>query len=118
MSIQPEELVRRYYMLVDVGRTEDLLALFADDVVYERQGTPTIRGKAELRRFYSADRMIVSGRHDLEEVLPGKDWVAVRGTFCGTLKNGEWVELQFTDWHHVVGDKIDHRQSLFPGRAV
>lgn len=46
------------------------------------------------------------------------NWVAARGTFAGRLRDGEEVELVFTDWHHFTAGRIDHRQSLFPGRAV
>jgi uncharacterized protein len=115
---QTEELVRRYYDRVDAADVEGLLGLFSETVVYERQGTPTITGKAALRRFYSADRIIASGAHTLDEVLAGTAWVAVRGTFRGTLKNGDAVDLEFTDWFHVSGGTIERRQSLFPGRAV
>jgi uncharacterized protein len=114
----PEALVRRYYDLVDADDIEGLLGLFADTVVYERQGTATIRGKDELRRFYSDGRIIASGAHTLDEVLVGKVWVAVRGTFRGTLKNGDVVDLEFTDWFHVADGVIQERQSLFPGRTV
>jgi uncharacterized protein len=111
-------LVRRYYDLVDAADIEGILSLFSEAVVYERQGTPTITGKDQLRRFYSEDRIIASGAHTLDEVLVGTAWVAVRGTFRGTLKNGDAVEPEFTDWFHVVDGVIERRQSLFPGRAV
>lgn len=115
---EAERLVRSYYELVDAGDTDGLLALFTDDAVYERQGSPDMVGQAALRRFYEGDRQIESGQHDLHEVLPGREWVAVRGVFTGRLKTGEQVEVVFTDWHHLAGDRIDHRQSLFPGRTV
>lgn len=111
-------LVRRYYSLVDAADVEGLLRLFADTVVYERQGTATISGNDELRRFYSADRIIASGAHTLDEVLVGTLWVAVRGRFRGTLKNGDAVDLEFTDWFQVEDGVICRRQSLFPGRTV
>lgn len=112
------ETVRTYYARVDAGDTEGVLALFSDDVRYERQGTPSITGKDELRRFYTDGRIIAEGRHELEFVAASGDWVAVRGTFTGRLRDGEQVELVFTDWHHFASGLIDHRQSLFPGRAV
>jgi uncharacterized protein len=118
MPIAPEDLVRTYYALVDAGRTADLLDLFTDDIVYERQGTPVIKGRAGLSRFYTAERTIAAGTHTLDEVLVGAEWVAVRGRFAGTLNTGEYVDVPFTDWHHIAGEKIDHRQSLFPERTV
>lgn len=113
-----EQLVRRYYELVDAGDTEALLRLFSDDVHYQRQGTPDLIGIDAMRRFYEHDRLIDSGRHTLDELLVGREWVAVRGTFRGWLRSGEAVTLQFTDWHHVVEGRIDRRESFFPGRQV
>jgi ketosteroid isomerase-like protein len=114
----PEVLVRRYYDLVDAADVEGLLGLFSDTVVYERQGTARSTGKDALRRFYREGRIIASGAHTLGEVLVGKVWVAVRGAFRGVLKNGDAVDLEFTDWFHVENGVIERRQSLFPGRAV
>jgi ketosteroid isomerase-like protein len=114
----PEALVRHYYDLVDADDVDGLLRLFADAVVYERQGTATISGKDALRRFYGEERIIASGTHTLDEVLVGKAWVAVRGRFRGVLKDGDRVGLEFTDWFEVTDGVIERRQSLFPGRAV
>lgn len=115
---QPERTVRRYFRAVDAGDTATLLELFTEDAEYERQGTPTLRGKDALRKFYTEDRVIASGRHTLEDVCLGTDWVAVRGTLRGTLRSGEDVEIEFTDWYHLRDGRIDRRQTLFPGRTV
>lgn len=113
-----EAVVRSYYDYVDEQRTEEMLALFHQDIVYERQGTPTIEGIAALQRFYEQERIIESGAHSLDQVLPGEDWVAVRGRFAGRLRDGQEVMLRFTDWHHFQDGKIIRRESLFPGRTV
>ncbi|GAA2609971.1 nuclear transport factor 2 family protein [Actinomadura fulvescens] len=113
-----ETLVRSYYDHVDAGHLEALLALFHDDIEYERQGTPTIVGLPALRAFYESGRVIADGAHRLDQVLSGDDWVAVRGRFEGRLRDGEEVRLRFTDWHHVRDGKIIRRETLFPGRTV
>ncbi|MFC4909846.1 nuclear transport factor 2 family protein [Actinomadura gamaensis] len=113
-----ERLVRNYYELVDADRLDDLLALFDDEIVYERQGTPTIVGIDALRRFYREERVIASGTHTLDQVLPGESWVAVRGGFRGRLRDGSAVDLRFTDWHLFRAGRIVRRESLFPGRTV
>jgi ketosteroid isomerase-like protein len=114
-----ESVVRRYYELVDAGRTGELLALFSDDVDYLRQGTPAIHGKVALRRFYEDERVIDRGTHSIDALLTdGSGWAAVRGVFRGKLRTGEDVTVAFTDWHHVTAGVIDRRESLFPGRTV
>ncbi|WP_067491689.1 nuclear transport factor 2 family protein [Actinomadura hibisca] len=113
-----EGIARRYYELVDADRVDDLLALFHDDIEYQRQGTETIRGIKAMRRFYEGERIIAGGEHRLDQVLAGDAWVAVRGRFEGVLRSGEQVALRFTDWLHFRDGLIVHRESLFPGRQV
>ncbi|MEU5877210.1 nuclear transport factor 2 family protein [Spirillospora sp. NPDC047279] len=113
-----EAIVRSYYDHVDAQRLEELLALFHDKIEYERQGTPPIVGMSALRTFYEAGRVIEDGTHRLDQVLPGDDWVAVRGSFEGRLRDGQHVHLRFTDWHHFRDGKIIRRETLFPGRTV
>ncbi|MFC0042533.1 nuclear transport factor 2 family protein [Actinomadura rayongensis] len=115
----PEQIARQYYTLVDDGDVDALVALFHSAVRYERQGTPDIDGIDALRRFYTGERVIAGGRHTLDQVLSGGDWVAVRGRFAGVLRTGEEVALRFTDWWHFTPDGlVDRRESLFPGRRV
>ena len=71
---------------------------------------------AALRRFYEWDRPIASGKHELEQVIADGAWVAVRGRFMGTLKDGTGTDVLFTDWVHFRGDLIDLRETLFPER--
>jgi ketosteroid isomerase-like protein len=108
------DTVRRCYDLIDAGRLEDFLANFHDDVVYERQGVPGMHGATALRRFYEHDRTIATGRHALDQVIADGPWVAVRGRFAGTLKDGADVGFRFTDWVHFRGRRIDRRETLFP----
>jgi ketosteroid isomerase-like protein len=114
----PQTVVRRYYELVDAGKVEDLLALFHEEIVYERQGTPDIQGMAAMRRFYEQERSIDQGHHELGQIMTDGFWVAVRGQFQGRLKTGVEVRLRFTDWHRFRDGLIDRRETLFPGLRV
>jgi amino acid adenylation domain-containing protein len=113
-----QHVARRYYELIDSSRFSEAAALFHDEVIYERQGTPTIHGREDLLHFYQHDRVIAEGKHQLEQVLAEGNWVAVRGQFQGRLRNGEPVEVRFTDWHRFRGKFIDYRNTLYPGRQV
>lgn len=114
----PEAVVRRYYQLVDSGNVDELLALFHEEVIYERQGTPDIEGMAAMRRFYEEERIIESGSHRIGQVMTDGSWVAVRGSFEGLLKDGRQVVLRFTDWHRFRDGLIDRRETLFPSHQV
>ncbi|WP_049981005.1 nuclear transport factor 2 family protein [Halolamina rubra] len=103
-----EATARRYYDLVDAGEYDELVALFAEDVIYERPGQATIEGRLALREFYEEGRPLSNGEHELHAVVPDGDTVAVRGTFRGE-QDGETVELGFADFHEFEDGAIARR---------
>jgi ketosteroid isomerase-like protein len=113
-----EQHVRSYYPLVDSGDFEGLFKLFHPDIVYERGGTKPIQGMEEFRRFYLADRIIRKGQHQLDSVLVDGEWVIVRGSMAGVLKNGESVLIHFADFHQFRDGKIWRRYTYFTDRTV
>lgn len=108
MSIK--STARRYYDLVDAGDYEALVSLFTADVIYERPGQATIRGRDALREFYETGRPLEDGSHELHSVVHEGDTVAVRGTFDGK-QDGERVSIGFVDFHEFddAGEKIARR---------
>ncbi len=94
----PAANVRRYYELVDAGDIQGLIELFAPDAEYRRPGYEPLVGRDELRRFYTRDRVIDRGRHEIEALLTGADGIAVRGRFTGTLRDGSTAEAGFADF--------------------
>ncbi|MFW5948671.1 MAG: nuclear transport factor 2 family protein [Halolamina sp.] len=118
-----EQVARRYYDLVDAEAYEQLVALFTEDVTYERPGQATIVGREALREFYETGRPLSNGEHELHAVVAdsaargsageqtqsdGGNTVAVRGTFRGE-QNGEPVEIGFADFHEFEGGSIARR---------
>jgi ketosteroid isomerase-like protein len=99
------EHIHAYYDAVDDGRIDDLLALFADDVVYDRPGQPSIDGKDDLEAFYRRDRPLSEGRHEVRDLLVDDDKVAVRGTYSG-VQDGTDVELGFADVYLFDADGL------------
>jgi ketosteroid isomerase-like protein len=105
--------VERYYELVDAPDLDGMLALFAEDAVYERPGYEPLRGKEELDRFYGSERVIDTGRHTLDDVIADGDRVGVRGRFDGVLKDGREVSVRFADFFMLRGDLIAERHTYF-----
>jgi ketosteroid isomerase-like protein len=103
------DLAREYYDAVDDDRVGDLLALFADDVTYERPGQASIDGKDDLEVFYREERAL-DGEHEIHDVVVDGDRVAVRGTFTGE-QAGEPVSFGFADFHFVEGGTIAERHT-------
>ena len=108
--MDPESVARRYYELVDDGAYEELVALFSEDVLYERPGQKRIEGEAALREFYETGRPLSNGEHELHSVVSDGDTVAVRGTFRGE-QAGERVEIGFADFHEFEAGEIVRRDT-------
>jgi ketosteroid isomerase-like protein len=106
-----ESVVRRYYELVDAERYDDLVALFAEDVSYERPGQDPIEGRAALRTFYEEGRPLTDGSHEVHDVVVDGDTIAVRGTFSGR-QGGERIGFGFADIHEFDGGEIAQRHSF------
>ncbi|AAG18930.1 MULTISPECIES: nuclear transport factor 2 family protein [Halobacterium] len=103
------DLVTAYYDAVDEGDISAVLALFSDDIVYERPGTPTIVGTDDLGQFYRTERAL-TGTHTVHTLTVDGDTVAVRGTFTGE-QAGDPVEFGFADFHVIRDGAITERHT-------
>lgn len=107
----PESTVREYYDLVDAEAYEELVALFAADVRYERPGQDAIEGRNALHAFYRDQRPLEEGTHEIHDVVVDGRTIAVRGTFSGT-QHGETVAFDFADFHEFEDGKIRRRYTF------
>ena len=109
------ETVHSYYERVDDGDYDGLLALFADDIVYERPGQESIDGRDALERFYRAERPLSDGEHEVLAVVVDGDTAAVRGRFSGR-QDGERVAFGFADFHTVDAEGLIARRVTYTDR--
>ncbi|WP_064455605.1 nuclear transport factor 2 family protein [Streptomyces hygroscopicus] len=93
--------VREYYRLVDADDVSGLLALFAETAVYRRPGYEPMRGQADLKAFYTGERVIAEGKHTVVTTVADGRRVAVNGLFEGVLKDGREVSLEFADFFEL-----------------
>src|SRR3989338_8687774 len=110
MNIPPielEEVVMKYYLLVDRQDYPKMLDLFAENVIYQRC-SQIIDGKEALKNFYYEDRDL-RGTHLLETCLGNRDSVVIEGKFKGYKENVPFT-VRFADffWFNNEG-KIRER---------
>lgn len=117
-EVDNRQRIERYYALVDEGDLEQMLALFADDCVYERPGMEPLRGKDQLEAFYRDQRVIESGGHTLHMLMVDDNTVAVEGTFDGTLRDGRDVSVRFADVFELGDGLVTNRRSYFFVAAI
>ncbi|MFF2331561.1 MULTISPECIES: nuclear transport factor 2 family protein [unclassified Streptomyces] len=93
--------VMRYYELVDANDVTGLVDLFTADAVYHRPGYQPLRGRDELMRFYTDERVISSGHHTVTTMVLSGSQAAVNGEFSGSLRDGREVSLRFADFFAI-----------------
>lgn len=109
-----DDLVRRFYRLVDTGQVETLAQLFTEDAVYRRPGYEDRVGPEGLRRFYGQERAIRQGVHTVLDVVQSGGQVVALGTFEGLLKTGDRIRLSYADHFRLSADgRIAGRDTYF-----
>ncbi|MGW2317452.1 nuclear transport factor 2 family protein [Streptomyces sp. NPDC001680] len=114
----PRRFAHQVFEVIDGRRWEDLGSVFTEDCVYHRPGYPPLVGLAEIERFYRVDRIIASGRHDIDTVMTGGDSVACWGRFTGLSRTGERLDERFSDLYRVEQGRISERRTYFYRAAI
>lgn len=107
----PERMLRqvkRYYLCVDAS-PRLVSKMFAEDCVYVRGSSPPLRGRAEVADFYAFDRMILSGTHELSQVLVSGPEVLVVGQFQGISRTRAPLDLPFGDIFRFDFERCNYR---------
>jgi len=113
-----DEIVKRLFESVDSRDWDGLCDAFCDDVVYERPGYAPLVGLDRVLQFYREERVIASGRHELEHVVGDEGSGACWGRFVGIHKNGSGLSERFADVYTFERGKIKTRKSYFFRPAI
>lgn len=111
-------VVGAYFAAVDANDFDALLELFDDDIVYERPGYEPMRGKDRLRQFFTTERVIASGKHQIEDILAVGDKATAWGSFQGTSHDGNTLSEKFCDVYEFRNQRIYRRSTYFFRAAV
>lgn len=101
-----------YYRNVDCEDIDAVMALFAEDAIYERADARYM-GKAEIEHFYRNQRMI-RGAHTLDRTCHQESAkrVFVTGQFEGRGANEALRLVRFTDvWEFNDQNKVRRRET-------
>jgi ketosteroid isomerase-like protein len=113
-----DDIVKMLFEHVDSHDWEGLALDFCDDVVYERPGYAPLVGLERVLHFYREERVIASGRHELENLVSNEECGACWGRFVGTHKNGSDLCERFADVYTFERGKIKTRKSYFFRPAI
>lgn len=104
--------VEAYYPAIDNLDTECVLALFAEDAIYQRADAE-YRTFTEIRDFFCNERKI-RGRHEIAHLWADEDagFVFVTGRFEGVGEKGDSRRVEFADvWHFNPDGLVDRRKT-------
>ena len=98
---------------IDQQDWDALSSLLHDDTEYEVTGFPLFRGKAAVIHYYESLRPVRSGSHRIDTIIKDRDCAVCCGQFTGTKKNGEEIDLLFSDVLKFEDNKIRQRRVYF-----
>lgn len=100
----------RYYQLVDQGALEEVVALFAPGIVYDRPGHGRIEGTEALRHFFFHERQLEFSRHTIARYIAEGEWVVAEGTVDARTTAGQELSLAFVDLFRIQDGLITERR--------
>lgn len=105
-----EALIADYYKRVDAQDLDWVLALFADDAVYDRADASYV-GIDAITRFYRGERKIL-GAHTLDSIASSEELVMVTGVFSGKGHDGSSKHIGFADaWQFNNTGQVARRRT-------
>jgi branched-chain amino acid aminotransferase len=108
----------RLFETIDSRNWDGLKEAFCEDATYERPGYEPLVGLERITHFYREERVIVSGKHFLENTVLNEDGGACWGRFMGIHKNNSALDERFADVYLWKNGKIWSRKSYFFRPAV
>jgi ketosteroid isomerase-like protein len=114
----PAAQLRAMFAHIDAGDWDALADGFHPEVVYERPGYPPFAGRRRVVDFYRHERIVASGRHEIEGVVVEGDAAACWGRMRGILTDGSSVDVRFAEVCSFADARIRTRRSYFFLAAV
>ncbi|MEU5980026.1 nuclear transport factor 2 family protein [Streptomyces sp. NPDC047315] len=114
----PEKLVGELFDVIDGCRWNELGTVFGNECTYCRPGYEPLVGLPRVEHFYRRERIIASGRHQVDHVVSDTDTVACWGRFVGTSRTGQPLSEEFADVYRVREGKIVFRKTFFFRAAI
>lgn len=112
------EVIQSLFEAIDRMNLELLSAVFHNEIVYERPGYEPFLGVKSLLKFYKEERVVLEGKHYLEEIITNEHCGACWGRFVGRRKDYTEVDERFADVYIFEGCEIKFRRTHFFKPAI
>jgi uncharacterized protein len=111
--VSADKLVTALFEIIDDGRWDDLGRVLAEDCICRPVGSAPLVGLERIERYYRHERAIASGRHKMEKVVGDLSAAACWGSFTGTTKGGEDINISVAEAFVLRDAKIVWRTTYF-----
>jgi ketosteroid isomerase-like protein len=113
-----KELIIHLFNSIDSRDWNALRDIFHPEVVYERPGYEPFVGINRLIQFYQNQRILASGKHNIECIVVDGNNGASCGRFIGLKKDNSKADEQFAEIYSFKNGTIKTRKSYFFRPAV
>lgn len=108
-----QEIVRELFSAIDSQEWDRLGEFFTQSIIYRRPGFAIIDGLIALDDFYRETRKVRTGIHHIRSMITEGDDVSCFGNLDGIAKNGDAIDVEFTDHYRFDNGKIFERTTYF-----
>ena len=112
------DFVAGLFEIIDGWEWHALSGVFAENCVYHRPGYAPFVGLSRIEHFYREERVIASGKHEIEDVVGDMSMVMCTGRFRGHDGDGRVLDERFSDLYRITHGRIMLRRTYFYRAAI
>lgn len=115
-----KNFINDMFKVIDNNDWENLSSYFHHEIQYSRPGFAVISGLADLIDFYCNRRIILTGKHSIENLCASDSHkcVIASGSFSGFDQGYRPLRVRFCDVYLFQHGRIFRRETFFNSPAV
>lgn len=112
------QLIQSLFEAIDAKDLSLLPIIFHKEIVYERPGYDPFSGIERLLKFYNEERVVLEGKHYIENIIADGRYGACWGKFVGRRKDYTEIDEKFADVYIFEEGRIRFRRTHFFRPAI
>lgn len=118
--VNAQDFIADMFEVIDSSDWENLASYFHHEIQYSRPGFFVISGLADLIDFYRNRRIILAGKHSVENLCASdsQKCVIASGSFSGFDRGNRPLTVRFCDVYLFQNERIFRRETFFNSPAV
>ncbi len=105
--------VSQFFETIDAKNWGKLKTLLDTNVIYERPGYETMKGRNSVMEFYTEKRAIKVGSHIIQDVYIHDNKIICNGSFSGMSNDNTKLQVEFCDIYLCNYPSLIYRKTYF-----